>query len=518
MQPESPPPKQAKIHRSQGTTTSERLLADLGEQAFLDLWSYPNLFYDKKQGGKGDGKELCDMLVVCGDDVIIFSDKAAAWPEMDDIKVAWPRYYRKAIEGAVKQINGANRWLTEFPHKVYTDASCAQRLPIALPSTVTRRTHGVVVAGGAYKAVQTHLHDDSGSFYILPSLKGEEHTYVHAKGHLPFAIGDVNPGGLFIHVFDHVSIKRILTELDTITDFTRYLNDRAEYLRSGHLLMAHGEEELLARYLMVGMETGKRDFEHPKLKRMRKKDRKGKTIVNTTIQGEWAYYIFSDGYLGKTLANRNSYAWDKLIREFTKNIIAGTSVSMFGETPQADLAEPALRIMAQETRFARRVLGEAFVGTIRDSLDRRLDRFVRVVTPGSINPKVAYIFMILAYTKDLEESGVVPDYDKYRRVRVNMLEAYCWNVLMDNRHLDTAVGIAMDASSLHTGRAPGGSEDLMAVHVDEWSNAMIDHAKELRERFDVLRKGRLEQFGGRQYEYPRLGPNTVHRRPYASSL
>ncbi len=65
------------IHRSRGSTASEQLLADLGEQAFLNLWSYPNLFYDKKQNGKGDGKELCDMLVVCGDDVIIFSDNFA---------------------------------------------------------------------------------------------------------------------------------------------------------------------------------------------------------------------------------------------------------------------------------------------------------------------------------------------------------------------------------------------------------------------------------------------------------
>jgi hypothetical protein len=64
-----------RIHRSRGSTASERLLADLGEQAFLNLWSYPNLFYDKKQNGKGDGKELCDLLVVCGHDVIIFSDK-----------------------------------------------------------------------------------------------------------------------------------------------------------------------------------------------------------------------------------------------------------------------------------------------------------------------------------------------------------------------------------------------------------------------------------------------------------
>ena len=131
---------QKAIFRARGSTKTERLLADLGDHAFLNLWSYPNLFYDKKQKGKGDGKELCDMLVVCGDDVIIFSDKSIGWPEGKDVKIAWPRYYRKAVEGAVKQINGANRVITEFPEKIYTDSACTQRLPIGLPPAATRRT------------------------------------------------------------------------------------------------------------------------------------------------------------------------------------------------------------------------------------------------------------------------------------------------------------------------------------------------------------------------------------------
>jgi hypothetical protein len=88
---------QKPIFRARGSTKTERLLADLGDSAFLNLWSYPNLFYDKKQGGKGDGKELCDMLVVCGDDVIIFSDKHIKYQEDKALDVAWPRYYRKGV-------------------------------------------------------------------------------------------------------------------------------------------------------------------------------------------------------------------------------------------------------------------------------------------------------------------------------------------------------------------------------------------------------------------------------------
>lgn len=96
------------IHRSRGSTASERLLADLGDAAFLQLWSYPNLFFDKKQGGKGDGKELCDMLVVCGDDVVIFSDKHIKYQDDKPVDVAWPRYYRKAVQEAVKQDDAAS--------------------------------------------------------------------------------------------------------------------------------------------------------------------------------------------------------------------------------------------------------------------------------------------------------------------------------------------------------------------------------------------------------------------------
>jgi hypothetical protein len=51
------------IKRGTGGTPSERILADLGDQTFLDLWSYPNLFIDKKKNNTGDGKELCDLLV-----------------------------------------------------------------------------------------------------------------------------------------------------------------------------------------------------------------------------------------------------------------------------------------------------------------------------------------------------------------------------------------------------------------------------------------------------------------------
>lgn len=362
-----------KIHRSRGSTASERLLADLGEQAFLNLWSYPNLFYDKKQGGVGVGKELCDLLVVCGDDVIIFSDKHIRYHEEKDVKVAWPRFYRKAIEGAVVQINGANNWMTRYPAKVFTDPACTQTLPIDLPPVEKRRVHGVVVARGAHKAIQKIMNDDSGSFIIMPSLKGQDAINFNQPGFMPFCVGDVNPGDMFIHVFDDVAIKRVLEHLNTITDFTRYLNKRAAYLRSDRLALAHGEEELLANYLNTGiMMGGEYDFEPPRKK-------KAENAALMTVQGEWSAYVLSERYFAKALADDISYTWDRLITVFTKNLLEGTSVAVLGAQATIGTAEGGLRFMAMESRFSRRMLGEAVDGAMKRAMKLKQDRYARVI-------------------------------------------------------------------------------------------------------------------------------------------
>jgi hypothetical protein len=329
------------VRRSRGSTPSERLLADLGDHAFLKLWSYPNLFYDKKQNGKGDGKELCDMLVVCGDDVIIFSDKRIKFQEDQPIEVAWPRFYRNAIEGAVTQINGANNWITRYPGRIFLDPACTQKLPIDLPPAATRRVHGVVVATGAHKSIEKILDDRSGSFVIMPALKGRDAIDFSRRDFMPFAIGDVNPGRLFVHVFDDVGIKRVLEHLNTISDFTGYLNKRVEYLRSNRLFMAHGEEEILANYLRVGIVTnGNYGFELPGTAAPKEGQ------LKMTEQGLWNDYIMSETRFLKAIADEKSLVWDELITRFSDNLLGGTTGVCLSEIKLAHTDDEVRQEMA----------------------------------------------------------------------------------------------------------------------------------------------------------------------------
>jgi hypothetical protein len=96
------------IIKGVGKTASEKYLAHLARGTFLNLWSYPNVFIDKRHNDRGVGKELCDLLVVCGNDVLIFSDKHISWPGGDS-NVAWPRWFKRAIQKSANQIRGAER-------------------------------------------------------------------------------------------------------------------------------------------------------------------------------------------------------------------------------------------------------------------------------------------------------------------------------------------------------------------------------------------------------------------------
>jgi hypothetical protein len=122
--------------------------------------------------------------------------------------------------------------------------------------------------------------------------------------------------------------------------------------------------------------------------------------------------------------------------------------------------------------------------------------------PNTADRTVTYVFLILAYPKNYT---LKDGYDQYRKVRTNILHAYCLHTLNENRTLKRALGIAFDASSKVTGRE-GGSEDLLALEVTEWTPALEQQARELREKFDIMRLERVVKGLTGTDEYPSPDP------------
>lgn len=465
-----------KLRRSpdrHGPTRSERYLKKLCDQSFLSPWSYSGIYRDQKAASSGDGKELCDLLVVFENHILIFSDKDHVFPDTGNLEHDWCRWYRRAIRKSADQIYGAERWIRTYPERIYLDRACTVPFPIDLPDPSGTRFHRVLVAHGAGARCQREL-GGSGSLMIFSDVVSEQHCLPLANGGQPFAVGQVDPSKGFLHILDDTSLDIVLRERDTITDFVSYLSRKEELLSSSQTFAIAGEEELLALYLSRIDANQEHAFELPK-------DMSAIWID----QGFWDDFRERPERRARIEADRISYVWDDLIETFATHAVG---VDEYYAWPGSGLrnAERILRFMAREPRTRRRILATALVDLVLNPVDpRRSARIVHSAGP----PDPWYMFLVLAQPADVDD-------DEYRQVRRDLLIAYCNVLKLRFPEAMDIVGIATEP-----GRGTLRSEDAVyldaRVFTDESRNDAEYHMTEL----GLLRDIEFHH-GGTIKEYP----------------
>ena len=403
--------------KAEGVTSSERYLSRLAEKSFLNLWSYPSPYRDQKQGGHGDGKEICDLLVVCGSHVIIFSEKTIAWPK-GDLDVAWIRWAKRAIRDAAKQARGAERWVNEHPDRIFLDHKCKKPFPIDFPSTSERIVYKVVVASGAAQPCKEHIPESSGSLIIRPDIRSDEHWPGSRDPVRPFCIGDIDPTSSFVHVFNEHSLDIIMDELDTVVDFVDYLDKKARFIRSGRLIQADGEENLLAYYAIRINKDGEHDFV-PEDRPLQ---------INSF---HYNRFINDPRYIVKQEADQISYLWDSLIKSFTDHMLDGTSVTLGKYKFQLNKNELGVRYMALEPRFYRRSHGEAVQGALNIGANK--DSFFRMMIKreGTRGSETGFFILTFRYKGTSVDTQ---EYEEYRKDRTNRAHIYAKGILVERFH------------------------------------------------------------------------------------
>lgn len=465
-----------KAAESQGTTDSERVLARLARKAFLSLWSYPNVFSDEgRAGGKGDGKELVDLLVVFGNDVLLFSDKQCAFQEHADQKVAWRRWYERAIAKSARQLSGAESFLRRFPDRVFVDKSCQVKLPVPLPDERSARYFLIAVTRGGHEAAARHFGGgSSGSLMLNNTLEGTAHY------ERPFEVGFPLNKRHFVHVLDEMTVDLLLEELDTVPDLVDYLACKESFFgANGVSMMISGEEDLLARY-MCTMEDGKHAL--PNLPN-------GYEVVSIP-EGDWRFYSSSPQRAAKREADAASYMWDALIEHQAGYVREGTAIGLLDAPPEAFDHERVLRALADEPRLARRDL----TAHLRSVLSRSEPgkKFARVIF-SLTKPSRVYVFLSATPSPG-------SDYKVYRETRQAVLAAYCHGVKKRCPEATEAVGIASDSISVRDG-----SVDFVYVDLAEAMGAEeIAHWEAVMEELDVLQTPpeKAQHFRGKSHEFP----------------
>lgn len=270
-------------------TPSEKYVSELCEKSFLPFWSYPSPL------GKND-KELCDVLLMCGNDIVIISIKDIKVSEHSDQSIQYNRWYSKAIDASINQIYGAERFLENINEITLND----RVTKIKLPEKKNRVVYRIAIAFGS-------------------------------KKDFPLDTGDFGNG--YVHVFDEDSTFTVINELDTFPDFINYLKAKEQFSK-GKIVSVPKEIDFLALYLKTSLEF----------------DYTPDTII--VDQGLWNEYIKSDEYTEWQKEIEPSYIWDEIITTLYRLHIEGKADS----DRHAEL-EVATRAINLEPRINRIELG-----------------------------------------------------------------------------------------------------------------------------------------------------------------
>ena len=462
------------IHRAQGVTDAERYLQKLCDRTFLSLWSYPSVHRD--QGSTGEGKEVADLLVVFGDDIIVFSDKDCAFPDSGDPLLDWRRWFKRAVWKSAQQAWGAERWIRAHPDRLFLDRRCNESFPINLPPPNRARFHHVVVAHNAVEPCRRYYGGGSGSFIINSAVVGDDHFAEPGPAVGPFVVGDLAPRKGFVHVFEDTSLEIVLRTLDTVADFTAYLQKKEDLLRSNLIVTVAGEEELLARYLANLDDDGEHGFDIP-----------GGYTHFGLDEGHWFDFSRSQQRRAQIEADQVSYTWDRLIETFNRHIIGGRYYHATDPSPRA--REHIVRFLAAEPRFHRRVLGRAIRDLVLQYPDDGRDwKAARVILPR-LPGEPHYVFLVFGRPSYCES------YEEYRETRGKLLEGYCLAAKHVFPDAEDIIGIA--TSPLH---GSDHSEDGLWLDAREWTSQQAADAAYFHEEVGLLTE--ITQHRAHEMEYP----------------
>lgn len=434
------------MSRANGKTNTEKLLADIATKSFLNLWCYPNPYINKAN------RELCDLLVICDKHVVIFSDKSCAFPNEGDIKINWGRWFNKTIKKSTNQLLGAERFLRMYPNAIYLDENCQTKLPIPDPEKDCK-IHLIAVANGATQHCQNYFSGKStGSLLFSSSVFNPDS---------PFIIGDIKPNGPFIHVLDEYTLPILIQELNTITDFISYLEEKENFLRSGKQVIYSGEEGLLAHYI-AGYDENTRKHTFISSKQSKLLEDINNIIIDS---GQWTDINNHPTYISKREADQISYLWDNLINQFTKHNIAKTS-NTYGRSSKEH--EGGFRYMALEPRFYRRILSKLLFDAIESYTGSPNDGLAKItILPFSNQAGLIYLFIQFPFNKTKFDN-----YEQYCEERLMYLYKACMATKavlpsLKNISITKVIGVTFEPPK-HVLKDIN-SESIICLFCDKWT-------------------------------------------------
>jgi hypothetical protein len=257
-------------------------------------------------------------------------------------------------------------------------------------------------------------------------------------------------------VLTEQSFLEVLQELDTITDAVDYLGAKERLVDRCGMIVHGSESNLVAWYIHQGREFP----EEP-----------GFLIIQDDI---WAAIRDKPEFKRRKEADQHSYTWDRLIEELS-DPNATLLCEMGIELSSYDLA---LRTMARENRFARRLLGRGFY------------EFLAQAMKGTLRSRILSGQSGVIYVVALFKAG---EDDKYR---IAELGTRC----LIARHRVGEGNVVVGVGICQYEPGSGSKSDLIYVDVAHWSPDDDARAREMAEDLGFFSNTELRRT--HEDEYP----------------
>ncbi len=448
------------IQKNTGVNDSERILSQLIEKTFLSLWSYPSPYSDEGITKNKIGKEICDVLVVFDKNIIIFSDKDINFNTEKNIKISWPRWYKKSVLASARQLYAAESWIKNRSTRIFLDKQCNLPFPIDL-SSGRFKFHLISITKNSVKPAENYfnLYEKGSSGTLAYNYELTEEEVLQT----PFFVNDIDKNKTFVHVWDEDTTDLIFTELRTISDFIGYLNSKEKSIRNNKISGAMGEEEILASYFTgKSREFGLGEIQVPQIE--------GHSVF--LGEGLWNEFQKSADREAINFFQKQSEFWDDL----TNRLSNGAVSAQVGEGLDLPLKshEVAIRGMASENTFARAVLSNAFLEKF-SNVPKNI-RSARLFPSPSIKDKL-YIFLFLP--KQSYET-----YEDYRENRRAASQHY--GLVAKYLHPQYKI---IQIIATEPKESSGRSESIYLFEFPkELNDSQKKQAKQVRTKFSILRE------------------------------
>lgn len=198
--------------------TTEEILNAFFEIAFLEPWTIPNPYFKT-------GKELCDCLVIIGNNVILVSDKdykynnqPVALKKGANFEAKWKRWYKKSIIDSANQLIGAKKKI-EQESQLFYDGKASQKIHLNIP-----KNPNIYLIAVSSDSSDLLSHEVG---YCGLGIHNEEIS----ENNLPYFSGTTYQDN-FIHHFSRSVMHNLLKSLDTAGDLINYLNQREYFFNT----------------------------------------------------------------------------------------------------------------------------------------------------------------------------------------------------------------------------------------------------------------------------------------------